>query len=101
MRKALLHPCQFDEDVDAHQRTMDTYDTSKKVLPSSDYHRGAQLLGKLPRMLLYTLAHHHQPNDHVLILVIVGSCRGRHRVPRVKDPIDLPPLLLLLLFLRP
>lgn len=49
MRKALLH-----ENVGAHQRAggsiMDTYDTSKKFLPSGDYHRGAQLLGILLRM---------------------------------------------------
>lgn len=89
MRKALLH-----ENVGAHQRAggsiMDTYDTSKKILPSGDYHRGAQLLGILLRMPLHTLAHHFQPKDHVF--VIVSSCKCGHRVLRILRP-TLPLLL--------
>ncbi|KAF8474321.1 hypothetical protein DFH94DRAFT_761338 [Russula ochroleuca] len=66
--------------------------------------RHRHLLGKLLLMPshLHTLARHHQPNDLVLILASSAVAGAGTRFQAFKDPIEgLPPLLLLLLFLRP
>lgn len=74
------------ENVDAHQRGCgEAYGWFEKFALSSHYHRRAQLLGKLLRITAAPSSPIiSNPNDPVIVLIIVSSSRPGHEVPRVK-----------------